>query len=185
MSDDIKPIKFEPTATQRMRAILMQHYNIGDEDPDHKIPIHLTVSDDQMAAIVSAAAGVIQERHDAAMTNIEARLEAGDQRMAALDERTGAVEAGLAENTALTKTVATSTAEIVEIFSAAKGFFKFLDRVGRLARPIWVIAVAVGAVAGAITAIMAAWRAASAGTSVPVAAAEAFKEMMRYVKGEV
>lgn len=71
----------------------------------------------------------------------------------ALRLRVEELERKVDESTAALKRVECSTNDLVEFFSAAQGAFKVLNWIGKLARPLGYIAMAVGAVAAAWTAI--------------------------------
>ena len=66
------------------------------------------------------------------ISKIEDRLKEGDAAMKQLKD-------DLAENTAATKRIDASTADIVEFFQSMKGAFKVLNWIGQLARPISAI----------------------------------------------
>lgn len=76
--------------------------------------------------------------------SLNARLDAGDKRMTRIEDE-------LSENTKLTAQLATNTADIVEFFAAMQGAFKVLNWIGRLAKPIGVIAAAAASIAGAVS----------------------------------
>jgi hypothetical protein len=63
--------------------------------------------------------------------------------------------AGTRENTEAIKRIAEDTRGIVEMFSALEGGFKVLSGIGRLAKPIFYIASATGAILGVWAAIKA------------------------------
>ena len=52
-------------------------------------------------------------------------------------------------NTVLTKKIDTSTSSMVEVLAAAAGAFKVLNWIARAAKPLGIIAAAVGAAIGA------------------------------------
>ena len=90
---------------------------------------------------------------------IHQRLQAGADRMAQIEdalaintETTQRIEDKLAENTASTKRIEGGTADLLEFLDAAKGAFKVLNWIARMARPIGWIALAFGSVMGAIAA---------------------------------
>ncbi len=61
------------------------------------------------------------------------------QRLSAGDERMARIEGELAQNTALTKRLADDTSDLVDAFKAAKGAFKVLDFLGKVAKPfLWI-----------------------------------------------
>jgi len=63
----------------------------------------------------------------------------GTGEIAALAERVERVEANLAENTATTKRIEENTSDLIEVLAAAKGAFKTLEVLGKIARPIvWI-----------------------------------------------
>jgi hypothetical protein len=79
----------------------------------------------------------------------------------ALHARVVSMEGNLAENTDATKRnteaiedIAKDTRGIIEMFSALEGGFKVLSGIGRLAKPIFYIVSACGAVLG----LVAAWK---------------------------
>lgn len=56
-----------------------------------------------------------------------------------VNKRFVSLEHKLTENTIITKNIDTKTAEVVEAFGAAKGAFKVLEFIGKLAKPlIWI-----------------------------------------------
>jgi hypothetical protein len=110
-----------------------------------------------------------------------ARLRALEETSREHAERLAAVEAGLAENTALTKEVKENTSAIVDFFQDAKGFFALLARIGKLSRPIGYIAFTIGAIAGAISAVVAVVGALKSGQSPAEAAAHAYNSMIQSV----
>lgn len=77
----------------------------------------------------------------ATVQTLRERLDAGDLRMTRIE---GSIE----ENTRVTQTLATNTAEIVEFFAAMKGALKVLNWIGKLARPLTAIAVLVASLMG-------------------------------------
>lgn len=70
---------------------------------------------------------------------VDQRLDAGAQKMR--DLRTE-----LAENTLVTQRVEVNTAELVELLGSFKGAMAVLTMLGKLARPLAYIAMAIGAV---------------------------------------
>lgn len=66
-----------------------------------------------------------------------------------LRDRVGNLERGLADNTAATKRIETSTHEIIEMFESWKGAMKVLEGIGKLAKPMSYVA----AFAAAVTSI--------------------------------
>lgn len=70
-----------------------------------------------------------------------------------LRDRVGNLERGLAENTATTKRIETSTHEMVEIFDSWKGAMKVLEGIGKLAKPMSYIAALAASVTGIWVAI--------------------------------
>lgn len=73
---------------------------------------------------------------------VDARFKAGDDRM-------GRIEADLKTNTAATARIDTNTAVLLEWLQAFEGAFKLLNGLGKLAKPVAVIAGAATAVGGA------------------------------------
>lgn len=70
-----------------------------------------------------------------------------------LRDRVGNLERGLADNTATTKRIETSTHEMVEIFESWKGAMKVLEGIGKLAKPMSYIAALAASMAGIWVAI--------------------------------
>lgn len=60
--------------------------------------------------------------------------------MGELRDRVGRLEKGLAENTAATARVEGNTAEMIDLFRAAKGGFRVLGHIGSIVK--WAAAVA-------------------------------------------
>lgn len=77
--------------------------------------------------------------------DVQTRLAAGDRKMDGLQEQIDGLRVAIADNTALTQQIHTSTADLVEAFRALKGGLKVLETIGRLARPVSYIAAAVAA----------------------------------------
>ena len=71
----------------------------------------------------------------------------------ALRLRVEQLEREVKESTAALRRVESSTNDLVDVFSAAQGAFKVLNWIGKLARPLGYIAMAVGAVAAAWSAL--------------------------------
>lgn len=67
--------------------------------------------------------------------------------------RVGELEKKVDESTAALKRVESNTNDLVDVLAAAQGAFKVLNWIGKLARPLGYIAMAVGAIAAAWTAI--------------------------------
>lgn len=63
-----------------------------------------------------------------------------------LRDRVGNLERGLADNTATTKRIETSTHEMVELFQSWKGAMKVLETIGKAAKPLAAIATLGGAI---------------------------------------
>ena len=102
----------------------------------------------QLEAGLDAATTQRVEQHDeqlALINDIEKRLLVGDGEMKQIRD-------DLALNTAETKKIASSTAEIVEFFESMKGAFKVLNWIGALARPVGAIVAMGVAMWGAWTA---------------------------------
>lgn len=72
---------------------------------------------------------------------IHQRLDDGDKRMSS-------IESALTENTEATKRIEANTADLLDFFAAAKGAFKVLGWIGKLAKPISYVAAAGAAVIG-------------------------------------
>jgi len=79
------------------------------------------------------------------ITAIQARLDAGDERMAR-------IERSLELNTAATKRVETNTSDLVDLFISFKGAFKVLEGLGKIAKPV-------AAVVGLGAALLSLWAA--------------------------
>ena len=77
--------------------------------------------------------------------DVQERLAAGDRKMDGLQVQIDGLRTAIADNTALTQQIYTSTADLVEAFGALRGGLKVLETIGRLARPISYIAAAIGA----------------------------------------
>lgn len=74
-------------------------------------------------------------------TEIEARLDAGAEKMQRLGE-------DLKTNTEATNAVRDNTSEVVELLKSFKGAFYVLDKLGKLAKPIgYIVAVVTGIIA--------------------------------------
>lgn len=67
---------------------------------------------------------------------ISPRRRKSDAELEELSSRMDALEVGLAANTTTTQRIDRNTAELVEMFQNAKGFFAVLEAVGKLAKPI-------------------------------------------------
>lgn len=80
------------------------------------------------------------------IASVHARLDHGDERMSR-------IEVELAENTAATKRIEENSADALEFLEAAKGAFKVLNWVGKLAKPIGYILAVVASVIGIWSAI--------------------------------
>ena len=85
-------------------------------------------------------------------TAVEERMAQFEDALIINTETTQRIEDKLAENTASTKRIEDGTSDLLEFFGAAKGAFKVLNWIGRLAKPIGYIAGAVVAVVGSIAA---------------------------------
>lgn len=70
---------------------------------------------------------------------VDAALEQGRLHMKATDERMGALEDEMVNNTAMTMQVQSNTSEIVEIMNDWKGAMKVIGYVGRAAKPLTYI----------------------------------------------
>jgi hypothetical protein len=80
------------------------------------------------------------------IADINRRLDKGDKRMSS-------IEVGLTENTVATKQQAEATAGLVELFQSWSGAFKTIEQIGKVAKPIGVIAMACASIAAFFTAI--------------------------------
>ena len=83
---------------------------------------------------------------------IEGELLVGASRMTRLEAAAEQTRTDLETNTAMTKDVLASLADVVEFFTAMKGAFKVLNWMGAVAKPV-------AAVVGLATAIMVAYSA--------------------------
>ena len=83
----------------------------------------------------------------------EQRLDEVERRLARGDARMNDLTTSLAENTAATKRVEQNTRDLVDAFQNAQSAFKVLTFIGKLAKPIWYIAAAAGALFGLFAAI--------------------------------
>ena len=81
----------------------------------------------------------------AELAAIHKRLDSGDARMTR-------IESDLSANTEATKRMATSIAEMVEVFENLKGGFKVFEYLGKLAKPMAAIVALVAAAVGLWTA---------------------------------
>lgn len=88
----------------------------------------------------------LDERLAALEANVNGRFQSGADRM-------DCIERNLKTNTEATERVEANTAEMLEFFNAMKGAFKVLNWIGKAARPVGVIALAVGAIASAWAAL--------------------------------
>lgn len=79
---------------------------------------------------------------------IRQELAAGSSRMSRIEGDMRSLRDDLADNTAATQAVASSTRELVELFEAFKGAFKVLEAFGKLARPLGALAAAGSAIYG-------------------------------------
>lgn len=78
-----------------------------------------------------------------------------------VEKRFKSLEESLGINTRTTKQVETNTQEIVEAFQSAKGAFKALEFIGKLAKPIaWIIGI--GTLVATNAAALKAWVVSSA-----------------------
>ncbi len=93
-----------------------------------------------------------QDTQPADLQAIHDRLDAGDQRMARMEN-------ALLANSEATARVETNTSDMVEAFGNLKGAFKVFNWIGRAAKPL-------GYIAGAIAAIISLWTAFKAGTTL-------------------
>lgn len=84
------------------------------------------------------------EHGDERFDRIEKQLKSGQARMAA-------IEIGLAENTTTTNRIDKSTAGMVEWMNNFEGAFKVLEGIGKLAKPLAIIAAAIITVSSAVT----------------------------------
>ena len=89
---------------------------------------------------------------DEFQTYVTDRFKAGDERMNdlqsqidGLQKQNTELKQDVAENTELTKSIATHTAGIIETFEALRGGFKVLEGLGRFARPVGYILAALAA----------------------------------------
>lgn len=80
------------------------------------------------------------------LADIHERLKKGDERMDKMD-------AEIVRNTKLTESIDTNTKDLIKLFQSWAGAFKVLEQIGSLAKPVGYLAMAVAAVAGAITAV--------------------------------
>ena len=64
-------------------------------------------------------------------------------------------DAALLANTTTTDDIKRNTGDIVDFFNAMQGAFKVFNLIGRVAKPVWYIAAAVGSILAAV----AAWKA--------------------------
>ena len=80
------------------------------------------------------------------LDDINERLKKGDERMDKMD-------AEIERNTRLTESIDTNTRDLVLLFRSWAGAFKTLEQIGSLAKPVGYCAMAVTAVAAAITAV--------------------------------
>jgi hypothetical protein len=88
----------------------------------------------------SDAAPVTAGTHSSAeIEAIHVRLDAGDDRMAR-------IEANLKTNTEATARVEGNTSDLVDLFASARGAFKVLEGLGKLAKPAMYITGATSAV---------------------------------------
>lgn len=76
-----------------------------------------------------------------------------ESNFAHLEARVGAIETGLAANTAMTQKIASDVAEGVEFLNAAKGAMRVLEIIGKMAKPMGYIVALCAAVAGFWTAL--------------------------------
>lgn len=84
---------------------------------------------------------------------VDAALEQGRLHMKATDERMGALEDEMVNNTAMTMQVQSNTSEIVEIMNDWKGAMKVIGYVGRAAKPMAYIVGLGTAIVGFWTAL--------------------------------
>lgn len=80
------------------------------------------------------------------LDDIHERLRLGDQRMDKMD-------AEIERNTRLTESIDTNTKDLIKLFQSWAGAFRTIEQIGALAKPVGYCAMAVAAVAGAITAV--------------------------------
>lgn len=80
------------------------------------------------------------------LDDIHERLKHGDERMNKMD-------ADIERNTRLTEQIDTNTKDLITLFNSWAGAFKTIEQIGSLARPVAYCAMAVAAIAGAITAV--------------------------------
>jgi len=80
------------------------------------------------------------------LDDIHERLKQGDQRM-------DKMEVEIQRNTKLTESIDTNTKDLINLFQSWAGAFRTIEQIGRLAKPVGYCAMAVGAVAGAVTAV--------------------------------
>lgn len=73
--------------------------------------------------------------------SVDARFKAGDERM-------GRIEASLKTNTEATQRIDTNTGVLLEWLQAFEGAFKLLNGLGKLAKPVGIIAAAASAIVG-------------------------------------
>jgi hypothetical protein len=74
------------------------------------------------------------------------RLNKGGERMDKMD-------AEIERNTRLTESIDANTRDLIALFRSWAGAFKTIEQIGSLARPVAYCAMAVAAIAGAITAV--------------------------------
>lgn len=83
---------------------------------------------------------------------MEGELIVGASRMTRIEAAAEQTRTDLETNTAMTKDVLDSLADVVEFFTAMKGAFKVLNWVGSVAKPI-------AGIVGVVTAVIVAWKA--------------------------
>lgn len=71
----------------------------------------------------------------------------------ALTQRVDAIETSLQTNTAATERIEATTTELMDLIKSFQGAMRVLGWIGKLARPMGYIAMAVGAVVGMVSAI--------------------------------
>lgn len=79
--------------------------------------------------------------------NVDRRLDEGATTMQGL-------HAAIAENTTATNNIKADTSELVALLNSFRGAFRVLEMIGKAARPIGFIAVAVASVVGAFKAVV-------------------------------
>ena len=79
-------------------------------------------------------------------TGVDLRLDHGAKKMRDL-------QSSLAENTAMTAKVQADTGELVALLQSFKGAFDVLEKLGKLAKPLGYIAMALGAVVTLLAAV--------------------------------